>query len=257
MKKRSRDSIPGGMNRSLWFIALFMGLALFQCRAVKELQKPVVHEIKGMEGLEVQCAAVDTIQSFVISKAEAILIFDDERYEVTLTLYSVKDSIIYLSAVNSGYEMLRASVMHDSIKVINRLNRIVYRAPLERRFGYQYPVNFRDLQNLISRYYLCDDLGIARDDMEQQVHFEFDEEYVKKRIYLDRDRLQLDKFEFYHQRTDAYLMGERVENGFKVYSNFMITEFEIVARGGTLTYNREIEIQMDVNPRKYTFTELR
>ena len=63
-----------------------------------------------MEGMVQKCTALDTIQSILISKAEAILTFDNERYEVEVTLYSKKDSIIYLSAVNSGYEIIRASV---------------------------------------------------------------------------------------------------------------------------------------------------
>ena len=210
-----------------------------------------------MAGLEESCLGVDTIHSILISKAEAILTFDNERYEVNLTVYSKKDSIIYLSAVNSGYEILRASVMHDSIRVINRLDKIMYRSPLERRFGYQYPVNFRDLQNLIACQYLCNDLGVAHDDHMDNLVFEFDEKDLKKRIHLDRKDLRMRTFEFYHQQTQKYLMGEREKDAFRIYSNFMITEFEIVARGGEITYNRDIKIKMDVNPRRYTFTELR
>ena len=119
------------------------------------------------------CEENDTIQNILIKKAEAILTYDDERYEVNLTLYSKRDSIIYLSAVNSGYEILRASVKHDSIKVIDRLNKIVYSAPLERRFGYQYPVSFRDLQNLIANYYLCDDMLFAKDDQQNSIAYDF------------------------------------------------------------------------------------
>ncbi len=204
-----------------------------------------------------KCVSSDTIHSLLVSKAEALLMFDNERYEVTVTIYSKRDSIIYLSAVNSGYEILRASVELDSIKVINRLNRIVYSAPLYRRYGYQYPVNFKDLQNVLSGYFLCDDMAEAYDDIENHLQFEFDEELIKKRISLDRNLLQMDKFEFFHQRTKKYLMGERIDNGFKVYSNFMITEFEIIARGGKVSYNRDVEVKMKVNPRKYTFTELR
>ena len=52
-------------------------------------------------------------------------------------------------------------------------------------------------------------------------------------------------------------MGERIEKGFKIYSNFMITAFEITAEGGEISYNQDMKVKMDVNPRKYTFTELR
>ncbi len=245
------------MNKGLLYVLVFVGIILQQCKVVRDIQKSNFTELSGMEGLAQKCSALDTIQSILISKAEALLMFDDERYEVQVTLYSKKDSIIYLSAVNSGYEILRASVEKDSIKVINRLNKIVYRTPLKRRFGYQYPVNFRDLQNILNGYYLCDDLALARDDQNQMLHFEFDEELVKKRIALDRNQLYMRTFEFFHQRTNKYLMGERIENGYKIYSNFMITEFEIIARGGSVSYNREVEVKMDVNPRRYTYTELR
>ncbi len=134
-------------------IIVLVGFGLHQCGVIREIQKPDIPELKGMEGMVQKCTGSDTIQSFLISKAEAILMFDNERYEVTVTLYSKSDSIVYLSVVNSGYEIMRASVEQDSIKVINRLNRIVYRTPLQRRFGYQYPINFRDLQNIINNYY--------------------------------------------------------------------------------------------------------
>lgn len=238
-------------------IIVLVGFGLHQCGVIREIQKPDIPELKGMEGMVQKCTGSDTIQSFLISKAEAILMFDNERYEVTVTLYSKRDSILYLSVVNSGYEIMRASVEKDSIKVINRLNRIVYRTPLQRRFGYQYPINFRDLQNIINNYYLCDDLELARDDQEKHILFDFDVDHIKKRISLDRTLLQLDTFEFLHKRTNKYLMGERIEKVFKIYSNFMITEFEIIVWGGSISYNRNVEVKMDVNPRRYTFTELR
>jgi len=157
--------------------------------------------------------------------------FDDERYEVNVTLYSIKDSILYLSAVNSGYEIIRASANRDSIKVINRLNKIVYHSPLKRQFGYQYPVNFNDLQKLVSVYYLCNDLDLAMDDRLHSLKFEADDKHVKKRIHVDRKSFKLSLFEFYHQKTQKYLMGEMADQTLKVYSNFMITEFEIHAKG--------------------------
>ena len=203
------------------------------------------------------CNGNDTIQNILIKKAEAILTYDSERYEVSVTLYSKRDSIIYLSAVNSGFEILRASVKQDSIKVIDRMNKIVYSSPLQRRFGYQYPVSFNDLQNLIARFYLCDELQLGRDDMNKSIVFDFDENYIKKRIIINRNNLDMSIFEFYHQKTDRYLMGENLGDSFKIYSNFMITDIEIIASGGERTINRDIKIKMEVNPRKYTFTELR
>jgi hypothetical protein len=137
------------------------------------------------------------------------------------------------------------------------MNKIVYSSPLQRKFGYQYPVSFDDLQNLIARFYLCDELQLGRDDLENSIVFDFDESYIKKRIIINRNNLDMSIFEFYHQKTDRYLMGEKLGDSFKIYSNFMITDIEIIASGGERTINRDIKIKMEVNPRKYTFTELR
>lgn len=245
------------MNRIHGILLLFVMLFLCECGAMKEAIQPKSPELLGMEGLTHNCYGSDTIHSILIKKAEAILTYDSERYEVNVTLFSERDSIIYLSAVNSGFEILRASVKKDSIKVIDRMNKIVYSSPLQRRFGYQYPVSFNDLQNLIARFYLCDELQFGRDDMDKSIVFDFDENYIKKRIIINRNNLDMSIFEFYHQKTDRYLMGENLGNSFKIYSNFMITDIEILASGGERTMNRDIKIKMEVNPRKYTFTELR
>ena len=63
----------------------------------------------------------------------------------------------------------------------------------------------------------------------------------------------MDKFEFFHSETRKYFMGERSEEGFTIFSNFMVDEFKIISKGGTVTYNEAVEIKMDVNRRKYTF----
>lgn len=245
------------MSKAGWCLLVIPFLWLNGCGVLRKAAEPENHEFMGMDGLVENCIEGDTIHSILVRKAEAVLSFDQERYEVTLTLYSRRDSIIYLSAVNNGFEILRASAKHDSIHVINRLDKIVYSAPLQRKFGYQYPVSFQDLQNLISIHYLCDDMDLARDDRQNSIVFDLDEPNIRKRIILNRTGLNMRIFEFYHQLTNKYLMGERRDESFRIYSNFMITEFEIVASGGERTYNRDIDIKMDVNPRKYTFTELR
>ncbi len=65
-------------------------------------------------------------------KAESLIITEDERYEATVTIYAVKDSLIYMSAVNSGFEILRATVEPDTIRVIDRLNKVVYQTPVKK-----------------------------------------------------------------------------------------------------------------------------
>ena len=243
---------PGGwvvLGMALW-------VALQGCSVFKKAIETGKPASTGVEEIQAACIENDTVKSVLITGSEAVMEFMDERYEVSLSLYSVKDSIIYLSAVSSGYEIVRALMDRDSIKVIDRINRIVYRTPLHRQFGYQYPVQFQDIQHLISKYYLCDilDSGIAR---EERIVFELDEEEVKKRIWWGNREMELELFEFYHRVTGQYLMGEKTEEGLRVYFNFMVNPFELTAWKGETAYNREVEVKMNVNSRRYTFTDLR
>lgn len=244
------------------FLLIAMGAGAQQCKSLRKIAASPEGENMALPPWEERCLAVDTIHSFLISKAEALLTYNDERYEVTLSLYSKKDSILYLSAVNSGYEIMRASVDHDTIRVIDRMNKVVYRTPLFRQFGYKFPVNFEDLQHICSVYYLCGEVsrnenGIGLEDPDRnRVELSYDKPYIKKRIALRKNDFQMDIFEFYHQQTGRYLMGERIEGGYRIFSNLVIADFEIVARGGTISYNREMKVKMEVNPRRYTFIDL-
>jgi hypothetical protein len=64
------------------------------------------------------------------------------------------------------------------------------------------------------------------------------------------------KFEFFHSQSGEYFMGEKRETGFWIKSNFMINEFEIITTKGSLTYNQDLEVEMKVNQRKYSYIEL-
>jgi len=244
------------MSKRLWFILIITGFALQQCRVAREIVQADMPVLTGLGAMGKVCLSQDTINTILINQAEAVILFEDERYEVTITLFSRKDSIIYLSAVNSGFEILRASVDQDSIKVIDRINRTLYRTALNRRFGYQNPVNFNDLQNIISRYYLCDDMEMVMEDSLQNLCFEFEDRYIRKRIILDPSALYMTKFEFIHSRSEEFFQGERREDGFTINSNFMINDFQINAGRGSVTYNREIDVKMEVNPRKYSFVDI-
>lgn len=244
------------INRWQWCFILTAGLVFFhQCKAGRNLIPSTETPVSNYSW-EHRCLAVDTIRSFLISNVEAILNYEDDRYEVSLTLYSKKDSILYISAVNSGYEILRASADHDTIRVIDRLNKVVYRTPLYRRFGYQFPLNFEDLQHISSLYYLCGAIPEEKMQEGEHVTLEFDQPSIKKRISVSRNGQQMDIFEFFHQKTGQYLMGEKIDGGYKIYSNLMVAEFEIEARGGSMIFNKDLEVKMEVNPRRYTTIDL-
>ena len=249
------------MNRRINILLLIvLTLLLTQCGAFSELQELevlVLEEdaptLKGIEAFREICSHSDTVNSVLIKKAETLFIAGEERYEALLSVYAVKDSLIYLSAVNSGFEIIRASVSRDTIRVIDRINKVVYISPVKKRFGYQNPFNFNDIQNLVSRYYLCDKLDDAKEVDFFHLGFHFNDAETRKDILLDREMLRLDKFEFINTETGKYFMGERNSEELKVYSNFMISGLEIVAKGGEIVYNQSIEVKMGVNRRKYTF----
>jgi hypothetical protein len=244
------------MTRLLLFGLLVPVLLLTQCKASREVMREEPLPLVGMEGLRAICRASDTIRNILISKAETLIISEDERYEATVTIYAVKDSFIYISAVNGGFEILRAAVDQDSVTVIDRLNKVVYKTPLKRRFGYQNPVNFADVQNIISRYFICDYIDQAKELDFNDMEFHFDEPNIRKCITFNRESLRMDKFDFFHMQTNKYIKGERAGENLRIFSNFMITDFEIVAKGGTTLYNRELAVKMDVNPRKYNVINL-
>lgn len=247
-------------------VLILVVLVLFftQCGVFRGVTKPETEPeteaiaddftgLVGMAGLEEMCRGRDTISSIVIRKAEALFITSEQRYEAVVSIYSIKDSLIYMSAVNSGFEIIRATISMDSIKVIDRINKIVYNSVVKKKFGHQNPINFNDVQNLISRYYLCDNIDDARELNFSHIDFHFDEPGIKKNILLEREGLNMHKFEFVSTKTGKYFMGEKGGDDFRIYSNFIINDFEISAKGGEVSYNQIVEVKMDVNKRKYSF----
>ncbi len=241
-------------------MAVVAALLITQCGVQRKMITPgpvAVTEISspghGVEGFREQCVGLDTLRSVLISKAETIITSNDERYEAVVTIYSIRDSLIYMSAVNNGFEIMRASVSKDSIMMIDRINKVVYCSLVRKRLGFQNPVNFNDIQNLVSRYYLCNEIDKALEIDFSQVGFLFSEPQIRKSIIMNREDFLLESFEFVHHETGNYFIGERVEGGFKIRSNFMVNAFEILARGGMVTYNQSIDVKMDMNPKKYSF----
>jgi hypothetical protein len=244
------------MNKWVAIGLTFSALWLTQCGALREVVVEEPPKPIGLEGLGWICEPSDTVRNIYISKAEAMITSGEERYETQLSIYAVRDSLIYFSAVNAGFEILRGTIEKDSIRVIDRLNKILYLTPVKRRLGYSHPVDYTDIQRLVSTYFLCDDLDRGREVDFSTMVFEFSEELVRKQIYLGRESLKMDKFEFYHTRTDKYLVGERLDDGFRIMSNFIISDLEVKASGGERLYNMAIPVKMDVNLRRYSIVRL-
>ena len=253
------------LNRVFGLIILGITVVLFtQCSSGGTLSKtPEPEDIEEKrpsilvrESFKEVCAGADTIYTILISKAETVFLLDDKKYEAQVSIYAVEDSLIYVSAVNSGFEIMRALVEPDSIQVIDRVNKVLYRTPVRKRLGYQNPMNFRDIQNLVSRHYLCDDLASSRELSFSHIIFDFDEPDINKKITLNQENRRMESFEFVHQLTGKYFMGEKTEEGFTIYTNFMMGELEIRSKGGEFRRNVNIPVKMSINPKKYSIINL-
>lgn len=237
-------------------ILLIIFMFIQQCKVIKPITDEVPVYKHGLEGYRELCMGTDTLRSILISKADAIIEFQGDRYETTLTLYHRIDSFIYVSAVSSGIEVFRGTIDHDTIRFIDRINKIVYHSPVKKRFGYQHPVSFSDLESLTSIYGCCMLLPQVQDFDEELLIFDGSKGYINKKVYIDKKKFKLQKFEFIQTKTNDYILGERTEtDGMKFSSNFIVSDFEILAHGGELSYNRMIDIRMTVNRRKYSFIE--
>jgi len=256
------------MNRRLLILLLFLAVSLQYCKVTKPViteeqvrqeisEKPEkTGKIMGIPGYTEKCLGIDTINSITISKADAVITYQGDRYTARLTLYHKFDSIIYISAVSSGFEVFRGSVDKDTIRVIDRMNKVVYQTPLKKNFGYQHPVQFENLENLTSTYGCCNLMHKAKEYMNQSILFDLSEDFNNKKIYLDRQNFKLKKFEFINTRSGDYIIGNLEKDGsFIFYSNVIIGEFELKATGGEVIYNKQIAVDMNVNKRKYNYID--
>ncbi len=254
LRRKSRAFL---MNRYIILIILLLSFSLYQCKVVSVLGDNKIEKRTGLAGYGDLCLGTDIINTVTISKADAIITFQGDRYETKLTLYHQLDSFIYISAVSSGYEVFRGTINKDSIKFIDRVNKIVYLSPMKKRFGYQHPVDFKNLECLTSIYGTCELLPGAIEYFDEYILFDISEEFNNKKIYIDRENFKLKKFEFFNTRSNEYIIGERKgQNEFFFSSNFILNEFDIKASGGEIEFNRIISVNMEVNRRKYSFTEL-
>lgn len=209
---------------------------------------------EGESNISFICDSLAGIKSLYINKIDALLKIDDEKYESRISLYYVPDSIIYLSAVNAGFELMRAGITEDSTIVINRLEKMVYIIK-ENDKGYNAPIDFFDLELLLNRKKFCnqrDKLGtIEKDSILNYSTFN-----ITKKITFDPTYLHIKKFEFFHKKTGEYIVGEvDKENELLIYSNYILDDLIIKANRGVKD-NKHININLSANKNKYIFIEL-
>ena len=169
-------------SRRIIIAVLILPLIFQQCKVTGLLTEEKVGIKKGIPGYNDLCLQSDSIKSVVISKVNALITFQGDRYETTVTIYHYFDSIVYLSAVSNGFEVFRGTIDKDTIQVIDRINKIVYFSPMKKQFGYQHPVDFKNLEILTNKYGCCKITDKAYEYSDEYILFDVSEDFIRKKI---------------------------------------------------------------------------
>jgi Domain of unknown function (DUF4292) len=109
----------------------------------------------AMEPMMPSVQAANTTFIFLNAKAKAQITMKGNKQGANLSLRMRRDSIIWVSAGLAGIEGVRAVLTHDSVRVMNRLDKTYFSG------GYDYlskllnvPVSFAQMQALLLGDYL-------------------------------------------------------------------------------------------------------
>jgi len=201
------------------------------------------------------CASLNTYKSLYINGIDAKIIIDKQEYDSRVSLYYLPDSLFLLSAVNSGFEIVRLGVAPDSTVYINRLDKLAY-IIRNTDSGYAPPVLFQDLERLVNRQLLCEEAGPERVN-DSVLLVDHSEQDISKKIFFRLPGPQVWKFEFFQKKTGEYVVGELdAEQKIIIYSNYIVDNLTLQAEGGELEYNKVLNVNLAVNSRKYTIVYL-
>jgi hypothetical protein len=185
-----------------------------------------------------------------MSRISADFIIGENSYNSKLALYYVPDSLIFISAVNAGFEIVRIGITRDSAVFINRIDKLVYIYKSGENENPP-PIEFRDLEYLVNKHVVCAFKGVEfKTDGEVVVDRSLRD--VRKVINYSDSDLSLRRFEFFQKKTGEYIMGERAINQrLIIFSNYLVGDLQIEAYGGQFELNRMINADMSFNKKKY------
>ncbi len=239
--------------RTFPIIAVLM--VLFACSPQSRLKK-------SKYGLEYEaavdisfCDSIKVFKTLYINKIDAKITINQEEFDAKVSIYYVPDSIFFLSAVNSGFEAVRIGILKDSTVYINRIDKIVY--IIENTLpGFSPPVLFEDLEWLIDKVKICE-VENKNLVLGKEILIDRSVKDIDRVIYFRLEDLALNKFEFLHKKTGEYVVGERMGEGkFVIYSNYIVEDIKIEAIGGSIEYDRQLDIDLTVNMKKYELLHL-
>lgn len=232
------------------YVVFFVISLLFACSQSARLGRRSSSVLMESDKYTVCCDSLKTFNSQHIRNINAAIYLGEEQYNARVSLYYIPDSLFFMSAVNSGFEIVRIGILPDSIVYINRLDKAVYVKNFD-GFTPPSPLLFKDLEFLLNPHLVCDEndkiqIGDGTILVDRSV------KDIAREIFYRVDDLTPIKFEFFQKKTGEYVVGEFTSDGiFVVYSNYIVKDLKIEARGGRIEYNRFINFDLHVNRKKY------
>jgi hypothetical protein len=243
-----------GWSRNIAICGLVCGL-VFSCTPLKRLGGGNNVSPAKQGTLSDFCASDNAFKTLYISGIDAKIIIDNQEYDSRVSLYYLPDSLFLLTAVNSGFEIVRLGVAPDSTVYINRLDKLAY-IIRNTDTGYAPPVLFGDLERLVNRQLLCEE-PVVESVNDSVLLVDHSEQDISKKIFYSLPGPQVWKFEFFQKKTGEYVVGELdAEQKIIIYSNYIMDNLTLQAEGGDVEYNKVLDVNLAVNRRKYTIVYL-
>jgi hypothetical protein len=237
------------MKNSIYIVFLTFSF-LASCSQSGRLGKGSVSAVFDSEDRNGYCDSLEPFSSAFISKVNAAVYLGDNQYNARVSVYYIPDSLFYMSAVNSGFEIIRIGVLPDSIVYINRLDKEVY-VQNTNDLSNPPPILFRDLEYLFNRNLVCDLPG-KKQIGDSVVFVNRSVKDIKREMFYRTVDLIPFKFEFFQKKTGEYVVGMfTADDLFVIYSNYIVKDLRIEAKGGVMEYNRVLSLDLNVNRKKY------
>lgn len=235
------------MNKTVLYI-IICSIFLSSCSIFRNLGDN--QDISSGSSLKLNelCDSITYCNSLYISKINAEITFEESSYSSKLSLYSVPDSLIFLTAYSKGFEVFRMAITQEKIVAINRIEKSVI---IMENYSTKIPVDFSDLEYLLYKDKLCDQLDDLKISDSSIGLVKYVDEF-NKIITFNHLSLLPDSFEFVNTKSDEYIVGERINmDEFTVYSNLLFGSMEVRTSGGSVSFNVEKDLNWSYNQNKY------
>lgn len=196
------------------------------------------------------CLEEKSNTTLLIDNIKADIEWQEEKYRAEINLYYIKDSALYFNAQKAGFELIRGVITADSMMLINRLDKLVYRYKIPTD-DTMVPIDFQEVKLLVDKHELCGESNIFK-DQGYGIRIDHSQKGIRSYINYQIPGLILQRFEFYNTRTDEYVVGERTGDfSFTVYANYIVKDMVIHTEGGRVRTDENVFFNMNYNRSRY------